>query len=338
MKKLFYFFGPCVFAVLICFVFMGLNHFMKDVFGVSIVTTYVDGNVLTAAQLNGNNNAIFNAFNAHDHDGGDGESSTLSPSAIDTALDFTSDGDIEIGSKSGTATGTSAPGLTIIGDTGDARLSLKVNNSAANTWMLLNDNSDSDFLHIRYNNINKLIVDGTSAETSLKIQETGSDDAVLYLEVNSSTSNAWGLRNKNSDSDSLYFEYAGTAQQVFETDGDVILKGAVATGNNGSSHAINWKTFSGTTCTYTTADCTTTIVSATPGTGAPFGALCFVSNGTYNFAVGNTSDGVSTGANVCVQIRHNISTDALELFFTGDSSCVDGEYSEQSYKCIVYYQ
>lgn len=50
--------------------------------------TFVDGAVLTAAQLNTENNTIYNAFNNHNHDGVQGEPTTLNPSIINISSAF----------------------------------------------------------------------------------------------------------------------------------------------------------------------------------------------------------------------------------------------------------
>lgn len=180
MKKLTYLYGPIVLAMLLFAVGNYLiNNIFPSLLAVSIPTTFTNGSVLTASQLNSNNTAIYNAFNSHNHDGSDGEPSTL---AFTTAsASFNASGDITFNGASSslecdgtTATDllldqankdviigggdkTTQEELTIRANTGDAALSLRVNNSSSNTWTMSNENSSSDTLTYSYNSSDKVL-------------------------------------------------------------------------------------------------------------------------------------------------------------------------------------
>ena len=146
MRKLTFITGPIIAGVLL---FSFLNNIrdwtFPDLFAVSVPVTFTDGNVLTAAQLNSNNTTIYNAFNGHDHDGSDGEPSTLSCSAIDTAVSFT--GVPTFDSTAGGAAASFGPSS----GSNDARIDLVVNQASANTWQLFVDNDEADELSFAYN-------------------------------------------------------------------------------------------------------------------------------------------------------------------------------------------
>lgn len=180
MKKLTYLYGPIVLASLLFAAGHYLiNNIFPSLFAVSIPTTFTNGSVLTASQLNSNNTAIYNAFNAHNHDGSDGEPSTL---AFTTAsASFNASGDITFNGASsslecdgttatdllldqnnkdvviGDGAKTTQEELTIRSNTGDAALSLRVNNSSSNTWTMSNENSSSDTLTYSYNSSDKIL-------------------------------------------------------------------------------------------------------------------------------------------------------------------------------------
>lgn len=163
MKKLQYLLAPIILGASL---YIGASAFWNwlypTVTAITVPVTFTDGGVLTASQLNSNNTTVYNAFNGHDHDGGDGEPSTLSFTAVDSAaVAFTAavngPGSSELLLDQdnqnviiGDGTGASEK-LTIISDSGDANLELRVNNATANEWEMRNDNSDSDKLIFRYN-------------------------------------------------------------------------------------------------------------------------------------------------------------------------------------------
>lgn len=181
MKKLTYLYGPIVLAMLLFAVGNYLiNNIFPSLLAVSIPTTFTNGSVLTASQLNSNNTAIYNAFNSHNHDGSDGEPSTL---AFTTAsASFNASGDITFNGASsslecdgttatdllldqgnfdvviGDGTKTTQETLTVRSNTGDAAISLKVNNSGTNAWNMTNANSSSDTLTYAYGGTNKVLM------------------------------------------------------------------------------------------------------------------------------------------------------------------------------------
>lgn len=166
MKLIKYILGPIVLASLVVVsLSLGLKWLWPDLQAVSIPTTFSNGSVLTAAQLNSNNTSIYNAFNGHNHDGGDGEPSTLGfTSATATSVGFTG-GAVSIGDGTGTSDISTARMLLLNTNTGDPSIRLQCNNTSANAWDISVDNSDSDNLEIAYNGSNQMVLTSSGGLT-----------------------------------------------------------------------------------------------------------------------------------------------------------------------------
>lgn len=125
--------------------------------------------------------------------------------------------------------------LRIDANTGDAKISLRVNNAAANTWDIYNDNGSSDALDFDYNGTTMATLettaqgtlniygDAAAATTFINIENANTGDAALRLTVNGASANAWDIRNDNDASDSLKFQYNGTTKMYIDTDGDFVV-------------------------------------------------------------------------------------------------------------------
>ncbi len=301
MRRIGFIVAPIVLAVAL---FAGGSWLGKNIISivhaVSVPVTYSSGAVLTAAQLNSSNNAIYNSFNAHDHSGGEGEPSTLSFTGNDAS--FTQSGDITLDASGA---------------------SLECDGTTATDLLLDQGNYDTFF------------GDGTASSGTVDVViRADGGDAALGLKVNNATANEWTIRNDNSDSDHLEFEYNATTGVEFQTDGDINVIGGIATDDQGTP--IAWETYSGTTCAYTTGSCITDIDTSAPGSGAPLSISCMV-QGTIDYDVVGSRSTSSSGGSRCAVAYYDVSSDDISFNFTGISSCGDGQWSEAPYKCIVFY-
>ena len=313
----------------------GLNKMFPNLFAVSVPVTFTDGSVLTAAQLNSVNSTIYNAFNGHDHDGSDGEPSTLSPSAIDTNMTFTNATGINVGDGTGTATDASAVGLTINSDTGDARMTMQVGNSSSTSWQFLVDNSDSDHFELSYNggDVFDVRINGNSqiqgTGANLLVNQTSTGDASLKMQVNDTSANQWQFLVDNDDSDKLELDYAGAkaleirVNAVADFQSDVNVAGGLSTDGN-SSDKIAWETYTGTTCT--PANCQTTVDSTPPSN--IIGGSCSVGDGTTRDFCGGVVGDAGGAQSFCYL---TVTSGVLRLDI--NNAAVDNE----TYDCVVWY-
>lgn len=181
-----------------------------DLLAYSVPVTFVDGQTLTAAQLNSVNNTAANAFNGHDHSGADGEGTSLGFSSATNP--FTASGDITFNT---------------------ATSSLECDGTTA-TDLLLDQG-----------NFGVVIGDGNSTTSEDVIIRAGSGDASLVFRAGNSASTQWELKLDNADSDNLELNYPG----VGSTEVGITTGGAIWTDSGLATNAIAWETYSGTTCT-----------------------------------------------------------------------------------------
>lgn len=185
MKKWQYFTAPLALIFLTVVSLQSIRNFAPTSWAVSVPVTFTDGQVLTAAQLNSVVTTIYSAFNGHDHDGSDGEPSTISPAAIDTDFEMT------------TGAITNIDKLT----------------STSGTQMTLNETGDDD------------VIVGSSSRTGEVLLgiEAAAANAVLRFSA-ASGSNVWDFEADNS-SGNLETQYNSASKVVFTTEGGIATDG-----------------------------------------------------------------------------------------------------------------
>lgn len=306
MRKLSFICGPVVLA---CILFAVGRYVLLSTIqqadAYTVPVTYVDGQVLTSSQLNTCNDTAANAFNGHDHSGTDGEASTLAFTS--NTVSFTEGGDITF---NGAASSLECDGTTAV-----------------------------DVL-IDQGNFGVIVGSGGStSEQSITLKSGAAQDASLIFTETGAT-HSWTLGHLAAGNE-FQLIHGGSTEEQFQISGvstgtvDLVIDGGIAT-DSLTATPIAWETYTGTTCAYTNGNCTTTVDSSAPGTGAPLSWCCTISDGTDSFTFCSRSQ--DAGGNVdCAGTYYDTAGDDLELILNGASSCTDAAYSEQAYKCIVFY-
>lgn len=302
MKKWQYFIGSITSGLLLSFfVFKGIQEFYPNALGVSIPVTYSDGNVLTAAQLNSVNNSIFGAFNSHNHDGGDGEPSTLAFGAVSSSPQFNGD-------------------ITFNGATS----SLEV------------DGTTSTDLLLDQGNFGAVLGGGTSTADistfrSLLIN-SNTGDSNIRLQVNNTSSNAWDINVDNSDGDAMELGYNGSPVVQMTT------TGGIASGGQSKTHAIAWETYPNVTLPASGGTCTV-VDSTAPGSGVPLLFTCMVNvtdgaSGDWSMSGSSLPD--EGGFRDCVYTIYDGAGDDLEVCIENDLGCENSDANEEAVCFVVY--
>lgn len=104
---------------------------------------------------------------------------------------------------------------------------------------------DADFSSldsVYFGNSQGIFGDAGSSDTTVPqvLVQSLTGDAFIRLQVNNSSSNAWDIRNDNSDSDALAFEYAGSSRFKLLSGGTVPV--GLDTRNRGSGTATDINT------------------------------------------------------------------------------------------------
>lgn len=299
MRKLQFIVGPMVAgAILSAAAIYVWHNIIPALQAVTVPVTFTDGSVLTAAQLNSNNTSIYNAFNGHNHDGSDGEPSTLAFTSASAS--FTASGDITF---NGATSSLEADGTT------------------------------ATDVFIDQNNKDVTIGDGTdTGEETLTIRAGTGGNAALGLRINNNSANEWKILNDNSG-DHLSFYYGGTRQIDFNLSGGITTGGS-ATTNSIAWEMYQGTTCTASSA----VACNTTVDSTAPGSGVPYAFTCMVNNGgTTSGPCGNNFFGTGGigGGGSCINCEYDSSSDDLILTVVGDADC--DAFKSRSYRCIVHY-
>lgn len=193
MKRWQYFTAPLVLILLIATGLHVTKKFYPNSWAVSVPITFSDGQILTAAQLNTTVTTIYSAFNGHDHDGSDGEPSTISPSVIDTDFSMVTGGITNldtIDSTSGTdlTINASAQNVIVGGYSHSNETRLGILNSSSNSVLRLDTDSGSAIWDIQNNHTtNDLEFEYNTSTAEIAFTNEGG----IYTNGHSSSDIAW---------------------------------------------------------------------------------------------------------------------------------------------------
>lgn len=299
------------------------------------VNTYVDGNVLTAAQLNAEFGNLYSTVNSLDEDNlldttsipanyvnaaiaGDGVGRDAGTGVLEVNVD---DSTIEINADTLRVKDSGITSAKILNDTivaGDIATGGVATAEILDGTIITDDIATGGVATAD-------ILDGTVATADLATDLTvthavGSAGNPTITFVGDTNTGLY-----RSSADNVTVTAGGSAVATFDSNGIEVAAG-VSTGNNGAGHYLNWKVFTGTLANSTT----TTLTN--PGTVLLGATGATTNNGGSNYGAMNYYDGAGGVSSGPIKLTANFTTDGDVQIFNTDTN------STNSYRVVLFYQ